>query len=921
MNRHTTFLELAAAGIDFRLTSAEQASLDGHLAGCPACRTSVAGLHADAAAIAGLPEARLDPRRAAAVLDAALHGPVRSPVPVLRLALVAALLGALVVGAALVGAELLRRMSEDDISVVPPVPTASPGPDASPLVDNGVGMSWVRVDLPDASAPDPGGATMDGVIAGGPGAIAWGWAYGLEPRIWTTIDGRTWDRASVEVPTDPDPDILEPGTVNDVTAGGPGFIAVGFYTRAETGRRGLVWTSTDGRSWGLVPHQPDLENAIIYRVLEWRGELLAFGNWSYGPSGGATPAAAWTSADGRTWTRLELDLPEGLTMGGVVAVGDRLWAAPDETGDDTGMEWTETLLTSTDGRTWTLSGLPHYAGSLSGASGTLFSLVRPWPADSPIPPDARIPGVYRSSDAATWQSLSTDPAAVGHDLVVIGPTLVMVGDDAAGDPECWADCQAMGWRSLDGGITWQAVPTDVIGGTMDWVAPMPDGTLVAVGRLVDEEGRPSPAAWVSVPQVPSEPPAATPTPGPQAVGDLWADAMVPVVDEGTAVGIEAVAAGGPGFVAVGRGTTETTSGDLERCEAVVWISEDGRHWDSAPSSDALDTGCAIPLSGPIVGMIDVAAGPPGVVAIGYAARPDLRATIWFSEDGVTWERLPVDLDLSSAGLGEPLDARLNAVTWGSGTFVAVGEDRSDLRPKDVTEARPRAAVWTSNDGRTWVRAADSAVPGTGAPSETAAARVNAEAFDIGEFIPTMEDPASAGMLDVIEGPEGLLAVGAVCREAVCTTQAWSSADGRTWARADGAEAGVTGWLDSVVWTGSRFVATGARGNRASDGSSLVLWSTDGGQWAEGDLGTTWVPGDLALFGEQILVSTSDGQLRASDNGSTWSPLELLGSTVDQPMRGVLAHLAARTDVAVILGYAEASGTRHAWFSDVSVERP
>ena len=86
---------------------------------------------------------------------------------------------------------------------------------------------------------------------------------------------------------------------------------------------------------------------------------------------------------------------------------------------------------------------------------------------------------------------------VGEDLIAVGDALITVGDDAAGNRQCWATCQATGWRSVDGGVTWQVVPADTVGGTMTSVAALPNGTLVSVGRTVDDRGSPSTAAWVS----------------------------------------------------------------------------------------------------------------------------------------------------------------------------------------------------------------------------------------------------------------------------------------------------------------------------------------------------------------------------------------------------------------------------------------
>ena len=104
---------------------------------------------------------------------------------------------------------------------------------------------------------------MNGVIAGGPGAIAWGWAYGVPAQVWTTADGVAWDPATIPFPADADPEYQEPGAITSITAWGGGYVATGFYSRLETGRRTLVWTSSDGRTWTPVPHNPVFEIGIM----------------------------------------------------------------------------------------------------------------------------------------------------------------------------------------------------------------------------------------------------------------------------------------------------------------------------------------------------------------------------------------------------------------------------------------------------------------------------------------------------------------------------------------------------------------------------------------------------------------------------------------------------------------------------------
>ena len=173
---------------------------------------------------------------------------------------------------------------------------------------------------------------------------------------------------------------------------------------------------------------------------------------------------------------------------------------------------------------------------------------------------------------------------------------------------------------------------------------------------------------------------------------------------------------------------------------------DGQAWVRAPVSDATDIGASFSTSGPEIGMFDVAAGTPGIVAIGYAARPDLQATTWFSPDGTSWERIPLALDTIGADAGNTLPYRVHAVAWDGRSFVVVGEDRSDWQGfgSSIATAKARAAVWTSTDGRTWTRVPHAAV------------------FDVGGFIDTTEDPESGGMRDVVAGPDGLVAVGSVC---------------------------------------------------------------------------------------------------------------------------------------------------------------
>ena len=366
------------------------------------------------------------------------------------------------------GAMFLSRLAVGPIASpsASEAPTPVPSPTLAPTPTPQVGLTWERVIDPDVMMGPHG--SMYGVIAGGPGAIAWGEVYATGPRIWYTADGRDWVKASVETPTDFDVDQKNPGAVLDLTAGGPGFVAVGVYSRAEvvqtdTGptidrsQNAIIWTSTDGRTWRIVPNGPVFHDAYLGRVIAWKGALLAFGCTGCGMEAG--PTTVWTSTDGLSWTRFAPTLPAGSeVVEGVTAVGDALWGTggPVPQSGDPNPQQQRPTLTSLDGRTWTT---------------------------------ATAPGAQTPRD----------------DVLALGNTLVKVGSATDGCSSDDGTCPAAAWRSTDAGLTWTSVPVagtlpaGVTGSRMTAVAALDDGTLIAVGT--DRSGgESSTAAWVSPPQ-------------------------------------------------------------------------------------------------------------------------------------------------------------------------------------------------------------------------------------------------------------------------------------------------------------------------------------------------------------------------------------------------------------------------------------
>jgi hypothetical protein len=137
--------------------------------------------------------------------------------------------------------------------------------------------------------------------------------------------------------------------------------------------------------------------------------------------------------------------------------------------------------------------------------------------------------------------------------------------------------------------------------------------------------------------------------------------------------------------------------------AVVWTSVDGISWTRIPHDEAVFGGVGAQA------MTDVAAGGPGLVAVGWGfsgGAPTADAAVWTSVDGIIWSRVPHDEEIFG---GISYQAMWGVVTDGL-SVVAVGEDRS-RKPYDG-----ELAVWTSVDGITWARGLpDEQAVGTGNP--------------------------------------------------------------------------------------------------------------------------------------------------------------------------------------------------------------
>lgn len=158
-----------------------------------------------------------------------------------------------------------------------------------------------------------GGGSMRQIVLGGPGVLAFGTTCEIEEGqtgeclsgVWASEDGLAWEQV----------ENLGPVDVRAVTAGGPGFVAVG--STCTFGPEGpppdcapAIWTSSEGTEWARVAHDEDLfpsclqvdepfcQLSIDNLLVLPSGELVASGFSAEG-------LTVWTSPDGLAWTRSE----------------------------------------------------------------------------------------------------------------------------------------------------------------------------------------------------------------------------------------------------------------------------------------------------------------------------------------------------------------------------------------------------------------------------------------------------------------------------------------------------------------------------------------------------------------------------------------------------------------------------------------
>ena len=430
--------------------------------------------------------------------------------------------------------------------------------------------------------------------------------------------------------------------------------------------------------------------------------------------------------------------------------------------------------------------------------------------------------------------------------------------------------------------------------------------VAAVGAYLWSEATEPP---ISV--LPPDPPVLLVSPSPDraaaTIGDAWLELDVPAAPGRL---LEAITLDDANLVGVGRGGCDPDFDNPTACYGAAWVAPPGQGFIPAVDQPGLEMGVEPAPSGPEKGIFDVAAGPAGLVAIGYDYNPPRSAcavapcpsgpAVWRSTDGRTWERVLVDL--GSSAIDTFVDP-IAAVTAGPDGYVMVGRAVDYAAPGPRLPAR--ATAWTSRDGVAWTRATDT------------------DDMDVGPCFDTGEAPDCGGMHAVVAMGTGFAAVGEIRTEIdgqPPQPAAWTSTDGLTWTRAvvagPGGDETVNsgGFLSSVAAGDTGLIAVGVDCLPDCSGG-LVASSADGSVWAIARLPGAGLLQEVATTGRVAFalgaVDGGDGrradlQLWRSDGGVAWQRVAgLLSIPEATQYRGV--DLAGTSDRLIVAGWADGGG--------------
>jgi len=203
----------------------------------------------------------------------------------------------------------------------PQISAGNPSPTPVGIATTNPTFEWIAIDEDTIGGVELGPIVAlgsDALAIGGPfGVVPAGGAW-AHPTLWRSGDGVHWSQL-------PPPSAFSGvrnawiDTIADLTGRDARFVAVGAQISDDASAANAeAWTSPDGRSWAraTVDGATDATMDLVVRLPDGYAAIGA--NGFSGHAGFGHGTAVWTSADGSRWSRLpQSDVPAGVSIASV----------------------------------------------------------------------------------------------------------------------------------------------------------------------------------------------------------------------------------------------------------------------------------------------------------------------------------------------------------------------------------------------------------------------------------------------------------------------------------------------------------------------------------------------------------------------------------------------------------------------------
>jgi hypothetical protein len=168
--------------------------------------------------------------------------------------------------------------------------------------------SWTRA----AGMNDVNGSSEVLAVAAGTRGFVSAGSHDGKPAVWTSANGRSWTATVLPLPKGASAGVLQHVAIsgNRVAALGQETTAAGIVPFAEVSADG-------GASWARVPFKSPGPDAAFTALTADAGGFTAAAQFG---SAGQQQPAIWTSASGKTWTRIAATGLDGLESGGACQI-------------------------------------------------------------------------------------------------------------------------------------------------------------------------------------------------------------------------------------------------------------------------------------------------------------------------------------------------------------------------------------------------------------------------------------------------------------------------------------------------------------------------------------------------------------------------------------------------------------------------